>query len=165
MKRLVLYLEALGDLCARILAVCAGSILVVMVLLGCANIAGRAMGMPIRGTFELIGFMGAMVAGLSLAFAQRRKAHIFVAFFMKGFPRRLRLALDVAVHLCSALFFALAAHALAAHAGFIAELGELSETLHLVFYPFIYMLAAGCVIMAVVLGVACLKALLFGEEG
>lgn len=164
MKAVLLRLEQLGDLMARAMAALAGCILILMMLLACANIAGRAFGEPVKGTFELVGFMGALTAGLSLAFAQRHKAHIFVAFFVARFSRRVRLVLDAAVYLCSALFFAVACIELKTFAGFIVDMGELSETLHLAYYPFVYIVAAGCGVMAYVLGVSFLKTVLLGEE-
>lgn len=164
MKVVLLRLEQLGDMMARAMAVLAGVMLLAMMLLACANIAGRLFGQPIKGTFELVGFMGALTAGLSLAFAQRHKAHIFVAFFVARFSRPVRLLLDAIVYFCSALFFAVACRELTTFAGFIVDMGELSETLHLAYYPFVYVVSAGCGVMAYVLGVSFLKTVLLGEE-
>ncbi|ABB37436.1 tripartite ATP-independent periplasmic transporter DctQ component [Oleidesulfovibrio alaskensis G20] len=164
MEKILTAMERLGELLAKVMAAAAGCTLVLMVMLACGNIAGRALGMPVKGTFELLGFMGALVAGLSLAFAQRHKAHIFVAFFVARFTRPVRLVLDAAVYFCSALFFAAASRELIGLGAFITDFGELSETLHLAYAPFVYVVSAGCGVMAYILSVSFLKTVLLGRE-
>ena len=61
-------LERLTRLLNRLLVFVGGSFLVGMILLTCANIASRTVWQPIRGTFELMGYFGAVVTALALAY-------------------------------------------------------------------------------------------------
>jgi len=158
------FMDRTGAHISRVLAVFAGLTLTAMMLLACWNMVGRAFGAPLKGTFELIGFMGAVVAAFSLAYAQQSRSHIFVAFFIARFSRRVRLALDAAVHLASAAFFIYAAVELEGLAAFIVDMGELSETLQIVYYPFVQAVALGCLAMGYVLVVAFCKTVFLAEE-
>ncbi len=60
------YLEKAAIWICRGLAVIAGSALTLMILLACANMVSRAVWIPVKGTFELMGFLGAVTAGFSL---------------------------------------------------------------------------------------------------
>ena len=72
-------LDRFSELVARLLTGLAGIFLVAMMGLACANMVLRAVWVPVQGTFELMGFMAAVVAAFSLATAQRKKigrAHV-----------------------------------------------------------------------------------------
>jgi len=54
----------------RILMFCGGIFLVGMMVLTCANIGCRVFGMPVRGTFELMGFFGAVTAAFAIGYTR-----------------------------------------------------------------------------------------------
>jgi TRAP-type C4-dicarboxylate transport system permease small subunit len=130
-----------------------------MMLLACANMVLRAVWVPVQGTFEMMGFLGAVVAAFSLAFAQRRKAHIAVGILLARFPARFRRLADAATNALSCGFFLLAGIETWKWAIFLVRTGEVSETLQIVFHPFVFASAAGCLALAFVLAVDTLKAL------
>ena len=72
--------------------------------------------------------------------------------------------LDSAVHFGSACFFGFAAWEVRERAGFIIDVGELSETLQMAYAPFVYAVSAGCFAMSCVLCIALLHTLLHGEN-
>lgn len=160
----LLFLDKVGARISFVLAVFAGITLTAMMMLACWNMVGRAIGYPLKGTFELMGFMGAVVAAFSLAYAQQSRSHIFVAFFIARFKRPVRLALDAAVHLASAAFFIHAGLELEKLAAFIVDMGELSETLQIVYHPFVWAVCVGCFAMGFVLFISFLKTVLLAEE-
>lgn len=157
-------LDRVGAQLSRVLAIFAGLTLTAMMLLACWNMIGRAFGYPLKGAFELMGFMGAVVAAFSLAYAQQSRSHIFVAFFIARFSKPVRLALDAAVHLASAVFFIHAGLELEKLALFIVDMGELSETLQIIYHPFVWAVAAGCLVMGFVLLISFSKTVLLAEE-
>lgn len=136
-----------------------GFFLVAMMVLACANMVVRVFGAPIQGTFELMGFLGAVVAAFSLAFAQRQKAHIAVGILLKHFPKPVRRVADGATSLVSAVFFVFAAMETWKWASFLVQTGEVSETLQIIYYPFVFATAGGCYVLAFVLLVDTLKIL------
>ena len=94
-------LNAVADAIARWLALAGGAVLLIIVVLTCVSIAGRALvpfdiGLgPIRGIYDMteIGMAAAIFAFLPLT--QIREAHARVDLFQAAMPRKLDLALDL----------------------------------------------------------------------
>ncbi|OEU71159.1 MAG: C4-dicarboxylate ABC transporter permease [Desulfovibrio sp. S3730MH75] len=144
-------LEKISIWFCRALAGIAGVALTAMVLLACANMVFRATWVPVKGTFELMGFFGAVTAGFSLAFSQFYRSHIAVGLFYSKFPKPVQIFLDVVTGLVSCVFFALCAIETAKWGMFLLDLGEVSETLGIPFYPFVFAVAFGSAVMAFIL--------------
>ncbi|QGY38950.1 TRAP transporter small permease subunit [Pseudodesulfovibrio cashew] len=152
-------LDAISRHISRGLAFLAGLFLVGMMLLACANMVLRAVWVPVQGTFELMGFMGAVVAAFSLGFAQREKAHIAVGILLARFPARVRRLADALTSAVSSGFFILCGMETWKWASFLVQTGEVSETLQITYYPFVFAASAGCMALAFVLLVDTLKTL------
>ena len=148
-----------------LLTLLGGVFLVGMILLTCANIFLRVVWLPIRGTFELMGYAGAVVTAFALAYTQRQRGHIAVDVLASRFKRRTRRVLDGFNYLCGGLFFVLAAWQVAVKAGILHRSGEISETLRIVYYPFTYAVAFGCAVLALVLLTGFIQVLGPGREG
>lgn len=152
-------LDTISALITKALTFMAGLFLVSMMILACANMVLRAIWSPLNGTFELMGFMGAVVAAFSLAFAQRQKSHIAVGILLKRFPPLIRRLADASTSVISCGFFVIAGMETYKWASFLVETGELSETLQIIYHPFVFATAAGCFALAFVLVVDTLKIL------
>lgn len=135
----------------RILAGVAGVALTLMIVLACANMVSRAVYVPVKGTFELMGFLGAIVAAFSLGFSQLNRSHIAVGLLFNRFPKPMQILLEVFSGAASCAFFAFCAIETSKWGMFLFELGEVSETLGIQFYPFVFAVAFGCGAMAFVL--------------
>ena len=90
-----------------VLAVVAGVALAGMVLLTCSNIFLREIWMPISGTFELLGFFGAIATTFALGYTQRYRMHIAVTVLVDRFSSRTKRALTVLNDLMCMVFFVL----------------------------------------------------------
>ncbi|CCH49895.1 TRAP transporter small permease [Pseudodesulfovibrio piezophilus] len=152
-------LDRLSECLAKALTFLAGVFLVCMMLLACANMVFRAMWAPIQGTFELMGFMGAVVAAFSLAFSQRQKSHIAVGLLLNRFPQAVQRMTDALTSLISCLFFIFCGLETTKWAAFLVQTGELSETLQIIYHPFVFATATGCFALSFVLCVDTLKIL------
>ena len=141
-------------------AICGGAALVGMIALTCANILVRTVGDPIRGTFELMGYGGAVVTALALGYTQKRRGHIAVNVLIDRFPPRVRKCLNSLNDAACALFFIVITWQLIQKANGFVRTGEVSETLRVVFYPFTYTVAAGCGLMAFVFVLGLIRDLL-----
>ena len=122
-----------------------------MVLIGFANVVCRNLWQPLKGSFEVIGYLGAITIALSLGSAQLEKKHIIVDIITRRYTPNWRRVTSAIGHFCGALFFSLAAWQTWAWGDNIRHSGETSETLHLIFYPFIYLTAFGFAYLALVL--------------
>ncbi|WP_320171096.1 TRAP transporter small permease [Maridesulfovibrio sp.] len=156
-------LEKTAVFICRVLAAVAGAALTVMIVLACANMVSRAVYIPVKGTFELMGFLGAVTAGFSLGFSQLTRSHIAVGLLFNRFPEPVRRVLDVVSEGASCVFFIFCANETAKWGMFLLDLGELSETLGIRFYPFVFAVALGCASMAFVLILDILR-ILRGKE-
>ncbi|MBG0777644.1 MAG: TRAP transporter small permease [Desulfovibrionaceae bacterium] len=129
----------------------AGAVLVGMMLMACANMVLRAVWEPLKGTYELMGFGGALVTAFGLAGTQLVKGHIALTIMAGVFPRRVERAVDAVANLGCGVFFALVAWRTALWSLSLVESGELSETLRFAYYPFPFAVAFGCLVLAVAL--------------
>ncbi|MFW5637033.1 MAG: TRAP transporter small permease [Thermodesulfobacteriota bacterium] len=128
----------------RILITIAGCFLIGMILLTCANIFLRIVWVPVRGTFELMGFFGAVVAAFALGFTQLSRGHIAVDILFRSFSGRTIRILTGLNNLICGLFFTVVAWQLAEKGNILRETGEVTETLRIIYYPFTYGAAVGC---------------------
>ena len=143
-------LERLTRLLNRLLVFMGGVFLVGMIVLTCANIASRTVWEPIRGTFELMGYFGAVVTAMALAFTQLNRGHIAVNVLIHRFSKKTQRRLNAFNNAVCAVFFTMVAWQVGLKAHRFMKTGEVSETLRVIFYPFTYLVAAGCAVMALV---------------
>jgi TRAP-type C4-dicarboxylate transport system permease small subunit len=111
----------------------------------------RAVWVPVKGTFELMGFSGALAAAFALAATQRGKGHITVTLLKGYLPEWLEKTLVLFSFVLSGSFFGLVSWHCGQRALGIWRLGELSETLQLVYYPVVFAVALGFVALALAL--------------
>ncbi len=142
-----------------------GAFLVAMVLLTCGNILLRMVWAPIRGTFELMGFFGAVAAAFALGYTQIRRGHIAVDVMITRFPRRTRRILNAVNDLICAVFFGLVAWQVGVKAAVLQRTGEVTETLRIIYHPFTYGVAVGCGALALVFATDLLTRLAPKGEG
>ena len=134
----------------RVLIFIAGIFLVAMIVLTCANIFLRAVWIPVQGTFELMGFFGAVVTSFALGYTQLNRGHIAVDILFRKFPSKIAKLLTAVNDITCMAFFALISWQLAEKGNILLKSGELTETLRIVYYPFTYGTAVGCAFLTFV---------------
>ena len=137
----------------------AGIFLGAMILLTCANIFLRIVWAPVKGTFELMGFFGAMATAFVLGYTQIKKTHICVDILVNRFSKKTQSVLNAINYFICLIFFAMAGWQIAKWAATLKETGEVTETLRIVYYPFTYGVAIGCLVLSFVLLVELVKLL------
>ena len=152
-------LEKVSRFLDRISVYVAGIVLSVMIILTCANIFLRIVWLPIGGTFELMGYMGAVAAALVLGRTQSAGGHISVNVLIDVFPQKVKNRLKVINSSIMLLFFAVITWQIFKIALNLQETGEVSETLRIVFYPFTHFVALGSAFLTFTLLVDLIKAL------
>jgi TRAP-type C4-dicarboxylate transport system permease small subunit len=158
-------LNRISDLLIRLLTWIGGFFLVGMIVLTCANILFRWAWVPIRGTFELMGFFGAIVTAFALAYTQKKRGHISVNILIDTFPKKIQKIINTINHTICFFFFSVVAWQVAIKAKILMNTGEVTETLRIIYYPFAYCVAFGCAALALVLFVDLIKSLLPEKEG
>lgn len=144
-------LEKISQFLNQVFLWVAGCFLVAMIAITCANIILRFVWMPVRGTFELMGYFGAIVTALALGYTQIKKGHISVDIMVLGFSKKTQRILSAFNSFICMAFFGTAGWMIAKHAATLYRTGEVTETLQIIYYPFTYGVSLGCFLLALVL--------------
>jgi TRAP-type C4-dicarboxylate transport system permease small subunit len=134
----------------RILIAIGCGVLVLMIFLTCANIFLRTVWVPIQGTYELMGYLGAVLTAFALGYTQIHRGHISVDLLVLGFSPRTRKTLEGINNLICMVFFGLVAWRIALYGTTLWNTGEITETLRIVYYPFVYAVALGCATLSLI---------------
>jgi len=136
-----------------------GASILTMIGIACANMVMRPLGTPIKGAYELVGFTGALTVAFALGYAQITRAHISVDVLASRYSKRTLRVMNSISTLMNTIFFILVAWQVSTFATTIWKRGETSETLRIIYHPFIYAVSLCCLLLAFVLFIDLLKSL------
>ena len=143
----------------------AGIILAATAFLVVANIIGRVL---LQQSFlvahEVVGFLTAGVIGLALARCALENGHISVEFLVEKLPKPVQRYIEIAVNLPVFAFLLFITFNLFNYGWRIAESGEVSPTIQLAFYPFIYLVGLGFFVLSLVNLLKIIKLIAGGEH-
>ena len=128
-----------------------------MMVLTCLDIVLRLFRHPIPGTYEMVGFLGAVFAAFSLGYTSVNRGHIAVDFLVQKLSPRTQNWVDGVNALICSIFFGFLARQCLVYAADLKSFGEVSMTLQMPIYPFVNGIAAGCFLLTLVLGVRFVK--------
>ncbi len=137
--------------------------LVGMTCLTCADVVLRLFRHPILGTYEIIGFMGATVAGLAMGYTTMKGGHVAVAVVVMQLSRRIQMGIFTIINLLGIGLFALLTWVCIDYGNDLKISGEVSLTLELPFFSVLYGLALSSFVVCLVLWVD-LWSVLAGKE-
>ncbi len=149
---------------ARILNWVAGCSLVGMMGLSCADIVLRMFRRPILGTYEIAGFLGAVVASFAMAQTTIERGHVAVHVIVARFSPRVQKTIYLITHLLSLLLFGVLTWECVRYGNDFRTSGEVSMVLGLPFYYVVYGIAFSAAIVCVVLIVDILMVVTRGAE-
>jgi len=136
-------LEKIRNLFDKAFLFLGGVAVLALMVLATGNVCFRVFGMPYRGAYELVSFLGAVVTAFALGYTQRKKSHIVVDILTETFSAGVKKVLDGISYLIGMVFFGLISWVIFRWGLRIAASGEVSETLKIAYYPFIYCVALG----------------------
>ena len=105
---------------------------------------------PILGALEYAGFFTAVAIGFSLAFCAASNGHIAVDLFLDRLKPQLRKYIDSLMHLIATVFLGAFSWGLILSGKSSAVSGSVSLTTKTPIYPFIYLVAIGFFVFALV---------------
>lgn len=136
---------------SRVLDRIAGFAIVISMLLVVANIFTRLVfNKPILGTMEYVSFLAVVAIAFSLAMCAVRNGHIAVDLVMDRLPSNLRGFIDGLVLLVTVIFLGVCSWGLFQYGASSAASGLVSPTTQTPVYPFIYLVAVGFAVFALV---------------
>jgi TRAP-type C4-dicarboxylate transport system permease small subunit len=158
------YLDVLNDSLNKISMILGGIAVIALMLLATGNVVLRIFHMPFRGVYELVSFLGAVIIALALGYTQKHKDHIIVTILTEKFPPKVRSVIETFAELVIMLFFGIVSWQVYVWGMKIYESHEVSETLKIVFYPFVFTVAAGFALLSFSALIGFLKKLFPQEE-
>ena len=141
-------LERLSELLRRFLMIAGGVSLLALTLLATMNVALRIFRVPVSGTYEVVSFLGAVVTAGALGYTQKRKDHIVVDILSEKFPAPVKRVLDRMSYLLILVFFSIVSWQTFVYAKRLMRTGELSETLKIAYYPFVFLVGIGFAVLS-----------------
>ncbi len=149
------FLEKISEELARILYWIAGLSIVSMMALTCVDVALRfcvtvyhethweflTPFRPIAGTYELVCYMATVAVAFAMAHTTVERGHVAVSFVVDLLPKKTQNIIAIITNFCGLLFFILIAWRSVLYGSHLKASGEVSLTLQLPFYPFVYGIA------------------------
>ena len=142
---------------ARSMYITGGFCLIFIMSLTIMDVFLRMLRRPIVGTYELVCFGSALVIGLSIPYVSLKRGHIFVDFLVNALPRGVKRAVGVLTRCMGIALFLLAGWNLIKYALDLYNAGEVSATLMLPYYPFVFVVGLCCFFQCVALFADILK--------
>lgn len=125
-----------------------GVSLLTLTLLATMNVALRIFEVPVGGTYEVVSFLGAIVTAGALGYTQKRKDHIVVDILSEKFPAEVKRVLDQGSYILILVFFSIVSWQTFVYGKRLMLTGELSETLKIAYYPFVFLVSLGFAALA-----------------
>ena len=158
-------LETIITQVSKVFDLLAGIILAGTAFLVTANVLGRTLfNRSVLGTYEMVGYLTAAVVGLSLARCATENGHIAIEFIFDKFKPGFKRFTGFLTELPVTIFLFFAAFKLFGYGLRLAQTNEVSPTAQLAFYPFIYLVGLGFLLLALVVLVKFLKGLVGGVK-
>lgn len=152
-ERIVSFLTHISDRIAQLAVM-------VMLFLIVGNILSRVVWKPILGTYDIAGFIGAIIVSFALGHCAIRKGHIQVELLVQRFPERIQGILGTLTGILSLFIFSLVTWQCIVLGNDMRRVGELSMSAHIPFYPYIYGIAYGCGLLSLVILIDTIKSLI-----
>ncbi|MGI6317373.1 MAG: TRAP transporter small permease [Dethiobacteria bacterium] len=111
----------------------------------------RLFNNPFIGAYDLVSVLILIAVVLALANCAIQKGHIAIDFLVERFPLWLQKLIDIIMNLASLIFIALFAYHTAKHAYLTAVSGDVTSTLKIPHYPFIYIASLGYLLLCLII--------------
>ena len=129
----------------------AGAAVVVMMVLITSEVVLRFFRHPIPGTYEIVGLLGTVVVSFSLAYTFMERGHIVVEFLVRKLPRKVQGVVDGINDFVSLILFSLITYQCWLYGTTLKGIGEVSLTVQIPLYPFLYGISVGCGLLCLVI--------------
>ena len=153
-------LEKIASFLNRLINIVSGAALVAMTLVIMLNIILRFFNRPLEGTIDIICFLTVIVVGFSLGHTQIKRGHVAIDILVSKFPARSQNIIEIISFSIGMLLFAIATWQLVLYGLHVWKIGSLSETLRIIYFPFIYCLAFGCGYLSFILFIELYRSIL-----
>ncbi len=141
---------------SKAMAVVSAITLAVMMMITVVDVVGRSFFLhPLKGAFELVGILLVIAASWGMGYCQFLKGHIRIDVLFNGFSARVQAILNVVAYIFGIFAVGMITWQtlLRMHDYIYRELGGVTESLGMPFWPFMLMMAMGfgwfCVLLLI----------------
>ena len=153
----MVYLERAVYLLSRWSDKVAQGALVTIMLLIVGNVLLRIAWEPILGTYDLVSFLGAVLISFALAHCAVQKGHVAIGVVVERFSQRAQAITDSITGIFSVGIFAVMGWQCIVYATELWQGNVLSYTLMVPYYPIVYGVGFGSIMLSLVLVVGLFK--------
>ena len=139
-----------------------GLALVFIVLITTSDVILRAFKRPILGTYEIVSFSGCVVILFALPLTSWLHSHIYVDFLVQKFPSAVQKAVNLLTRCLVIFLFYLFAWQSMKYGMDLQQLGEVSPTLKIPYYPVVCAAGVCCFVQCLV--ILCDMVKIFGGK-
>ena len=125
--------------------------LVGMMFMTCADVVGRALGRPIFGSVEIVGFMATLAVVMAMPYTHQVQGHIGVEILVRLFSEKTQTIIDICTGIVSLILFSVISWRMAVYAHTMQESGEVSMNLELPEHAIIYITAFCLVVFTLII--------------
>ena len=129
----------------------AAGCIVGMMLLTSSDVVLRYLGYPIKGTYDVVGLLGALVVALPIARTQILNRHVSMEFMAQRQSRMARGIAQAVTYALSIATYMMITWQLIAFAGKLKSVGRVSDTVEIPLFPFVYAIAFVFMLICLVL--------------
>ncbi len=141
------------------------AVLIAMVLLLVADVVSRRVfNSPLSWGFELVKVMLAVVVSYTIVYCAVRGGHIRIDLLTNRFPKKAQQILDVVIYLFGTGLFGLMSWGLVIHAMHLWDANRITGVLPVPIFYFVFSLAFGSLLLALVLLVQLISTILGVES-
>jgi TRAP-type C4-dicarboxylate transport system permease small subunit len=130
----------------KVLNIIGGSALTFMMFLTVADVAMRAGGHPILGTYEIVGLALALVIGFGIPKVSMDRGHVYMEFLIDKLPQNWKSIFHTFTRILCIILFIIIGYNLFSVGNEFHTSGEVSPTLKLPFFPVAYGVGVCCFI-------------------
>jgi TRAP-type C4-dicarboxylate transport system permease small subunit len=158
------YLESINVFLNKLLLILGGIAVILLMSLATINVILRILHIPYSGAYEMVSFLGAIVIAFALGYTQKRKDHIVVDILTERFSKQTNRVLNIISYGITMVFFAVVSWQIFVFGMKIWKSGEVSETLKIIYHPFIFSVSIGFAVLSLTIIIDFLKTIFIHEE-
>lgn len=128
-------------------AIAGWGVVATMVLVVVNIILRTIFNTPIQGVYEVVGFIVAVVIAFGLAWCAVQKSHIAIEFIVEKLPQKVQRVISLVSGLLINVLLLFTSYRVLLHGFKVISTGEVSATAQIPFYPFIFMVAIGFLLL------------------
>jgi TRAP-type C4-dicarboxylate transport system permease small subunit len=135
----------------NILAAVAALAIVTMILVTCVDVVGRRLGYPLKGTYDIVELLGAVMIAGAMPYTTAYRGHVAIEFVVQVLPHRGRVVLDLFVRSASMCMFGFLTWRFIEYGRELKASGQVTLTLQWPVFWLPYWMAVCCAVMIPVL--------------